>query len=223
MDMAITPECCAYCRYMDLSSLKDGLNWCRETSGWKPATCKDSLSCRKGWRISSYGDQAKAEEAIKAYQKYERENRPYKSFSWFYISTAVIEILKKRKENTQEGIALDEQLSVLENFRLDYLQNNPELKEWMLMYDTIGPVLAAALKNDENKKQLAMDLYVSYLGPCVSLIKALKNEQAFSLYKEMVDCLEKHYRPQAIISDDVKDRYDQQNGGNGSIKLKPQV
>lgn len=203
---------CGECRYLIVNRKKDGMCWCEDLKKWMNADSEEADDCRRFFS-RPWGTESIGKEAIKEAKAYRREHRPYRSIGFdFYITTAIFRLL---------GLSLEsEQYKKLVSFRHNYLQKHPEYRDMLLRYDTIGPVLASAMENDENAQQLAIDLYKIYIIGSISYIDDGDLEKAFILYNEMVECLARQYGVLPFIPDEVKKRYDQEDGGKGSIKLK---
>jgi len=91
----------------------------------------------------------------------------------------------------------------------------------LLRYDTVGPVLARGLIDDENSIQVALDLYNIYIKGCVGYIKRGNIEYAVSLYTEMVERMISRYMiTREVVPETIKEKYVQDGGGHGEFKIR---
>ena len=61
---------------------------------------------------------------------------------------------------------------ILESLRFmrgNHMQDNPEYRDLLMLYDVVGPVLAKAIKADENRRSVAEDIFV-YLKKATKFI-----------------------------------------------------
>ena len=88
-------------------------------------------------------------------------------------------------------------------------------------YDLIGPMIAKKLFEDENREELAIDLYFDYLVNCVDYLKIGDEESAVYKYTEMVNILKDHYSESLNLElgTDIMELYDQSQGGHGRLSL----
>lgn len=79
-------------------------------------------------------------------------------------------------------------LNTLRSFRDNVLKKDKKYKEILMIYDGIGPYVADKLINDENREEIAYDLYKSSLLPILEEIrnnnynKAVKHYLYMTLY-----------------------------------------
>ena len=94
-----------------------------------------------------------------------------------FITTVTCDILKK-----------DDNCEVMNNLRKlrdDYLQVHEEYFNTLKEYDTIGPMLAERMVNDEEKEKLAKAIYSYILKPISKLVKQENYELATHRYFAM--------------------------------------
>ncbi len=202
---------CAECRHFDLDHMND--KYIAKCEGkWEcPLVIADDVqaeTCR------DFGERRydvyKARKAIEDAQEYRRKNSGYSS-PGCYLTTAVVEILKKKDDCTL--------LEVLRFLRGYYLQGNAQYKEILMQYDVVGPVLAEALRNDYDRVSIALDL-LEILEKIRMLVACEEIEEAIVRYKEMTESLMRRYGVGYVIGEKAKDNYDQRNGGHGSFVMK---
>lgn len=86
-----------------------------------------------------------------------------------------------------------EVLNTLRAFRDNVLQKNKKYTEILKVYDAIGPMVADSIRNDENREQIALDLYKSSLLPIVEEIKNNNHTRAIKHYLYMTLFLVSEY------------------------------
>ena len=94
-----------------------------------------------------------------------------------FITTVACEILGLSDNH--------EVLNTLRGFRDNVLQKDEKYAEILKVYDAIGPMVADAIRNDENREQVALDLYKSSLLPIVEEIKNNNYVRAIKHYLYM--------------------------------------
>ena len=102
-----------------------------------------------------------------------------------FITTVACEILNKKDDN--------EVMQNLRKFRDNVLQENEEYFDVLKEYDTVGPVLADRLRNDENREVIAETLYEKILKPISVLVSEDKIEKAVESYYVMTLLLVNYY------------------------------
>lgn len=80
-------------------------------------------------------------------------------------------------------------LNNLREYRNNILQRDPKYNNILKEYDTIGPMIANALFQDNDRKEMALSVLNNCLLPVDSLIKQKKYELAANLYQKMTRCL----------------------------------
>ena len=80
-----------------------------------------------------------------------------KSSGGCYLTTATCDILGLEDKNLY--------LQIFRKFRKDYLQKNPKGLPILNEYDTVGPIIAHKLMNDDNKKAVALHMLKDYIHP----------------------------------------------------------
>jgi hypothetical protein len=76
-------------------------------------------------------------------------------------------------------------LTLLRKFRKDYLQKRLDGIKVLEEYDTIGPIIAHCINNDENKKEVAQGVFVNSIVPVINDICEGKNASAIMKYTSM--------------------------------------
>lgn len=199
---------CGECRKLDTCDIQDGRAFCKEKKERRFACDYYAEECSEFFRVG-WGDTSAAKEAIRRAEEYKKEHESGSCF----ITTAVVHILKKT-DDCQE-------LTVLRKFRKEVLQKDEQYRDILLRYDTVGPVLARALANDENRLQVAIDLYNIYIRGCVQYIESGDIANAVVFYKEMVENMMLKYMTfSEFIPLKARENYAQDAGGHGAIKFK---
>lgn len=93
-----------------------------------------------------------------------------------------------------------EVLNTLRTFRNNILQKDKEYEEILKIYDAIGPLVADSILKDENKKQVAIELYNTSLLPIVALIKNNDYTRAVTHYLYMTLYLISEYNLRIIYN-----------------------
>lgn len=78
-----------------------------------------------------------------------------------------------------------ETLNTLRSFRDNVLKKDKSYKEILMIYDGIGPYVAEALFNDENRKEKALELYENSIKPIIEEVKNKKYDRAIKHYLYM--------------------------------------
>jgi len=107
-------------------------------------------------------------------------------------------------------------LNTLRDFRNNIMQKNPEYKEILFEYDTIGPEIAKSIR-DEADYELINGIVDFYILPTVGFIKEKKYKEAVSKYITMTKSLEKYYGINTSI--EIPNNYDYTQGGHGCKKI----
>lgn len=97
-----------------------------------------------------------------------------KSSSGCYLTTATCDILGLEDKNLY--------LQTFRKFRKDYLQKNPKGLPILNEYDTVGPIIAHKLKNDKNRKTVALHMLKDYIHPiATNLITKFDGDYDFAI------------------------------------------
>ena len=164
---------CAACTYMGEDADYDGKYYCD----------------RKGER--RYACDAKCYSFCEAYSRsnYSRENMYENSkshqSSGCYLTTAMCNILDYPDNNYY--------LNTLRTFRDTVLQQDFKYIPLLLSYDTIGPQIAYELENDENKVEIATNLFNKFITASVTAIENNKVNDAVNIYVAMTQSLAERY------------------------------
>lgn len=100
-----------------------------------------------------------------------------KSSSGCFITTVVCDTLGMDDNNIY--------LTLLRKFRKEYLQKKPEGLKVLEEYDTIGPVIAHCIRNDEKKQEVAQGVFINSIIPVINDICEGKNVSAINRYTSM--------------------------------------
>ena len=165
---------CAACTYMGENADYDGKYYCE----------------RKGER--RYASDAKCYSFCEAYSRstYSRENmyensRQHQSGGGCYLTTAMCNILGYQDNNYY--------LETLRNFRDTVLQQDFKYIPLLLSYDVIGPQIAYELEKDENKVEIATNLFNKFITASVTAIENNKVNDAVNIYIAMTQSLAERY------------------------------
>ncbi len=85
-------------------------------------------------------------------------------------------------------------VKVLNNFRIDVLEDDKKYEEELREYDFIGPVLASFITNDPDSIKLCKEICSTCLLEILDLIKEGKNDEAFKKYRELIGMLKEYYK-----------------------------
>ena len=102
---------------------------------------------------------------------------------WYIVST----IFEKLSLNDKYKC-----INLLQNFRLNALDNNPKYAEVLGEYDIVGPEIAKLLDEDEESQKVCKEL-AQYLLLVLDNINAGKIDEAVETYIKMVNVLIKKY------------------------------
>lgn len=123
-----------------------------------------------------------------------------------YITTIVCTLLGQKDDC--------EILRTLRKLR-EQMQQNPECRNLLYEYDTVGPQIAKCLEEDKDY-ELANGMLDCYMIPTVYLTREGKYEEAIKKYATMTRALENYYGIK--FDEKVPENYDQKNGGHGYVK-----
>lgn len=165
---------CSECTYLDLEKEYESYDckyWCTAKDEWHYA---NEAEC---WRFC----RAYSRSISVANSFYKRSEESQKSSGGCYITTIVCEILGKNDN--------DNTLETLRKFRDNFLQKNRKYFGLLITYDIIGPIIAKKIREDENKEQIASNLYNLGIKKVAEYIDNNENEKAISLYTNMTQLL----------------------------------
>ena len=146
------------------------------------------------------------EEERKRQEEEEERRRKENSNSGCYLTTLVCEML-----------GFDDKCDVLEtlrSFRGNFLQKDSKYKELLFEYDTVGPKIAKAIREDEDY-ELINGMYNFYILPVVDEVKEKKYDSAVDKYVKMTRSLEDYYGIK--FDGKVPENYDYKKGGHGKV------
>ncbi len=201
---------CGDCRHFQIDNVDEttGISMCEKCSDQVFADNPKADACRD-FSERRY-DISKAERAIKKAHEYREANKGYTSVGCF-ITTAVVEILGMKDDSP-----------ILESLRFmrgNHMQDNPEYRDLLMLYDVVGPVLAKAIKADENSRSVAEDIF-TYLKKATKFIALDCFDEAIQLYRDMTEALMNKYDVKYCIGDEAQKNYDQKSGGHGAFTIK---
>lgn len=102
-----------------------------------------------------------------------------------YITTAVCETFQKPDDCYE--------LTLLRNYRDEYLAELPEGERIIKAYYDVAPTIVKHINKKENSSEIYEGIWQNYLSPCISMIEEGKKEECKDLYIEMVETLQKEY------------------------------
>ena len=102
-----------------------------------------------------------------------------------YITTAVCETFQKPDDCYE--------LTLLRNYRDQYLAALPEGEEIIRAYYDVAPTIVKHINRQKNAGEIYRDIWSDYLSPCIHMIEEGKNEECKDLYIKMVRDLQKEY------------------------------
>ncbi len=122
-------------------------------------------------------------------RKYDYDSCPiYKepdSSGGCFLTSACVEA-KGLPDNCRE-------LTVLRNFRENYLRVQPEGENEIREYYFVAPQIVSAVKQKAESLRIFESIYEECVKPCVEMIEAGKNEDAHALYRHTVKKLQEQY------------------------------
>ena len=85
-------------------------------------------------------------------------------------------------------------INVLENFRVNVLENDEKYADMLREYDLVGPAIADFLMNDESFLEICKKICSTTLINVIDLIKQGKNDDALNEYINLVNLLKEYYK-----------------------------
>ena len=85
------------------------------------------------------------------------------------------------------------ELTVLRKFRDEYLKNRPEGDSAICEYYHTAPAIVEKIKQQNKASEIFESIYTDLVVPCVELIDANKNEEAFVKYRDYVKSLKEKF------------------------------
>lgn len=158
---------CADCLHLNLNDTKWGEYYCSSCNKYRKANdyCSSFLDRKEASKVSG--------------SDYQRSGLQC------YITTIVCELL---------GYPDDcEVLQILRGFRENVLKMDPNYLPILYEYDQVGPVIAEALRAEEQNKRLAIELLQAFLIPCTLAIKSGSYDEAITIYTNMVNMLKARF------------------------------
>ncbi len=175
---------CSECTYMDFckENNHDGKFWCEKRLEYYPA---NNAECNRFCKAYSRDDST-----ARSYKEYSESKQ---SSGGCYLTTATCDILGLEDKNLY--------LQTFRKFRQDYLQKNPKGLPILNEYDTVGPIIAHKLMNDENRKAVALHMLKDYIHPiATNLITKFDGNYDFAItqYANMTKELIQRYGLETI-------------------------
>ena len=102
-----------------------------------------------------------------------------------YLSTACIEAMNLPDDCYE--------LSLLRQFRDNYVLATEEGKKDIAHYNAVAPVIVSKIKLARDSQETLSRIYSALIVPCVNLIEAGKLSEAYVRYREFSTELEKKY------------------------------
>lgn len=102
-----------------------------------------------------------------------------------YITTAVCETFQKPDDCYE--------LTLLRNYRDEYLAELPEGERIIKAYYDVAPTIVKHINKREDSAEIYEGIWQNYLSPCISMIEEGKKEECKDLYIKMVETLQKEY------------------------------
>jgi len=102
-----------------------------------------------------------------------------------FITTAVCSIQNKPDDCPE--------LTLLRNFRDNWLLKQKRGQELIKEYYEIAPEIVKSIDNLENKESIYTMIYEKYIQPCIVFIESNKENECMDLYKNMVYTLKQEY------------------------------
>lgn len=119
-------------------------------------------------------------------------------------------------------------LKILRSFRDGVLQKDKAYAEILKFYDTVGPMIAEYLEADENRREIANNIYCNYLVPISGSIMRCQYSNAIEQYKNLTlwlieYCkLEEEYARLKANDYEYYD-FDQSKAGHGKRRIRTMV
>ncbi|HPF83622.1 MAG TPA: hypothetical protein PLV83_05645 [Bacilli bacterium] len=200
---------CSSCTNLNLDkeySSCDCKYWCDKFHEWHYA---DEASCYDFTKAYSRSDSVATSYYNKSVESQNRNN------SGCFITTIVCEILGKKD--------CDETLKKLRFFRDNYMHKDRKYCDILYTYDVVGPIIAENLRNDNNKKEIAQNLYNIGISKVAEYIDNKKYSKAVALYKSMTELLIEGYHINVpMLSNNIymNQNYSLESTGHGKIYIK---
>ena len=86
-----------------------------------------------------------------------------------------------------------EELTVLRAFRDGYMKSLPQGQADICEYYHVAPAIVEKIHAMPNAKGIFDRIYTELVLPCVALIQAEKNEEAYAIYRQYVQSLQQQY------------------------------
>lgn len=106
-------------------------------------------------------------------------------YRFCYITTAVCESRHKSDDCYE--------LSLLRDFRDDYLLQTPEGEEMVHEYYDVAPSIVKHIEKRSDAAQIYEGIWQQYLSPCIRLIETDHKKECVDLYRNMVYDLREQY------------------------------
>lgn len=103
-----------------------------------------------------------------------------------YLTTIISEVLGYRDDCNY--------LEILRTFRDEYMLENINMQSILYEYDTIGPILANAIRTDDRKEEICTKLFQNYIDEIIRMIQRGEYLSAIMKYIQMVNQLKEFYK-----------------------------
>lgn len=120
-------------------------------------------------------------------KNYAKENKS----SDCYLTTAICNILNYDDDCNY--------LEKLRYFRDNIMLNDKKYYDLLVEYNIVGPMIAKSLIEDENRKEISINLLINYIVPVYFKINNHRYNEATSIYIDMVNNLKNHYGLEDIL------------------------
>ena len=124
------------------------------------------------------------------YYEYDKYKDYYDLNHRWHVVSAIIEKLDLKDSY--------ECISILHNFRKDFLEKDEKYELLLHKYDFVGPVIAKCILEDEDSTKLCEGLAREFLADIIFMIKDGNNEEALAKYIEMIDLLSNIYQSEIM-------------------------
>lgn len=158
--------CCGSCIHMN-------------TNKWNPYSSKDYCYC------TERGQYYNLHERKCRYYEYDDYKDYYDLNHRWHVVSAIMEKLELSDNY--------DCISILHNFRNNFLEKDVKYKDMLMRYDIVGPVIAKCILDDEDSIELCKKLSTDFLADIIFMIREGKNEMALAKYNEMINLLTSIY------------------------------
>lgn len=159
-------------------------------------------------RTDVYANASKCGNHLTAYSRSDdKREEMYRYSSGYYITTAILSILRALDNNHQ--------IKVFGDFIENTLRKDMKYFPFLVEYEILGPAIAAKMQQDKDKIRIASTMFYQYIKPTIKAINKNETENAVKIYREMTLYLADRYDISTDISISSQDIND--------VKSKEQV